>query len=50
MRGYGGTTAPKATGEYTRSHMVGDVVGVVAALGERHAVVIGHDWGAPIAW
>jgi pimeloyl-ACP methyl ester carboxylesterase len=50
MRGYGGTTAPEATGAYTLSHIVGDVVGVVAALGERQAVVVGHDWGAPIAW
>jgi pimeloyl-ACP methyl ester carboxylesterase len=50
MRGYGGTTAPEATGAYTLSHMVGDVVGVVGALGESQAVVVGHDWGAPIAW
>jgi pimeloyl-ACP methyl ester carboxylesterase len=50
MRGYGRTTAPEATGAYTLSHMIGDVVGVVAALGERQAVVVGHDWGAPVAW
>jgi pimeloyl-ACP methyl ester carboxylesterase len=50
MRGYGGTTAPEATDAYTLSHIVGDVVGVVAALGESQAVVVGHDWGAPIAW
>ncbi len=50
MRGYGGTTAPEATGAYTLSHMIGDVVGVVGALGESQAVVVGHDWGAPIAW
>jgi pimeloyl-ACP methyl ester carboxylesterase len=50
MRGYGGTTAPEATGAYTLSHMIGDVVGAVAALGESQAVVVGHDWGAPIAW
>jgi pimeloyl-ACP methyl ester carboxylesterase len=50
MRGYGGTTAPEATGAYTLSHTVGDVVGVVAALGESRAVVVGHDLGAPVAW
>jgi pimeloyl-ACP methyl ester carboxylesterase len=50
MRGYGGTTAPEATGDYTLSHLVGDVVAAVAALGEHQAVVVGHDWGAPIAW
>lgn len=50
MRGYGSTTQPKDIGAYTVNHLVGDVVGVVNALGERSAVVVGHDWGAPIAW
>ena len=30
--------------------MVADNVALVAALGEEQAVVVGHDWGAPIAW
>jgi pimeloyl-ACP methyl ester carboxylesterase len=30
--------------------MVGDAVGLVEALGERRAVIVGHDWGAPVAW
>lgn len=50
MRGYGGTTAPAAIDAYTISDLVGDVVGVVAALGQKQAVVVGHDWGAPVAW
>jgi pimeloyl-ACP methyl ester carboxylesterase len=50
MRGYGGTDQPADIGAYTISHLVGDVVGVVAALGERTAVIVGHDWGAPVAW
>jgi pimeloyl-ACP methyl ester carboxylesterase len=50
MRGYGSTSQPKDIGAYSVSHLVGDVVGAVAALGERQAVVVGHDWGAPIAW
>ncbi|MCU1504824.1 MAG: hypothetical protein JWM12_4178 [Ilumatobacteraceae bacterium] len=50
MRGYGQTSKPAAVGAYTMNHLVGDVVGVVAALGERDAVVVGHDWGAPVAW
>ena len=50
MRGYGGTSRPADIGAYTMSHLVGDVVGVVAALGEQQAVVVGHDWGAPVAW
>ena len=35
---------------HTQFHMVGDLVGLVAALGQRQAVVVGHDWGAPVAW
>ncbi len=50
MRGYGHTSAPAGIGAYTLSHLVADVVGVVAALGADQAVVVGHDWGAPVAW
>ncbi|BBZ26145.1 epoxide hydrolase [Mycolicibacterium madagascariense] len=50
MRGYGGTTAPEQIGAYSMSHLVGDTVGVVAALGAEQAVIVGHDWGAPVAW
>ena len=31
-------------------HNVGDMVALVAALGEKQAVIVGHDWGAPVAW
>lgn len=50
MRGYGSTSAPTAIDAYTISDLVGDVVGVVGARGEKQAVVVGHDWGAPVAW
>lgn len=50
MRGYGQTTAPTAVTDYGMSQLVGDVVGTVAALGEEQAVVVGHDWSAPVAW
>src|SRR5262249_58238840 len=36
--------------QYTLLHLVGDVVGLVAALGDKTAVIVGHDWGAPVAW
>src|SRR5437763_3277755 len=42
MRGYGHTDAPAPIEEYTLLHLVGDVVGVVDALGEKTAVVDGH--------
>jgi pimeloyl-ACP methyl ester carboxylesterase len=50
MRGYGQTEAPEAIDQYTLLHLVGDMVGVLDALGEETAVIAGHDWGAPVAW
>ena len=50
MRGYGGTVAPAEPEKYTMLHHVGDMVGLVHALGEKQAVIVGHDWGAPAAW
>ncbi|MEA2625491.1 MAG: hypothetical protein QOD06_1536 [Candidatus Binatota bacterium] len=49
-RGYGRSFKPTDWRDYRLSQTVGDVVGVVQALGEKQAVVVGHDWGAPIAW
>ena len=50
QRGYGGTTRPEAIDRYTLLDLVGDVVGLIDALGEQRAIVVGHDWGAPVAW
>jgi pimeloyl-ACP methyl ester carboxylesterase len=50
MRGYGETEAPAAIEQYTLLHLVGDMVGVLDALGAETAVIAGHDWGAPVAW
>ena len=50
MRGYGGTDAPPQVEQYTMLHLVGDMVDLVKALGEQQAVIVGHDWGAPVAW
>ena len=50
MRGYGQTDAPEAIDRYSLLHLVGDVVGLIEALGEKQAVIAGHDWGAPVAW
>ena len=50
MRGYGGTSAPDDATAYTQLHLVGDMVDLVRALGETQAAIVGHDWGAPVAW
>jgi pimeloyl-ACP methyl ester carboxylesterase len=50
MRGFGRSGAPPDVAAYTIFDTVGDVVALVKALGESKAVIIGHDWGAPVAW
>lgn len=50
MRGYGGTQSPEPIDQYTLLHLVGDMAELVKALGETKAVIVGHDWGAPVAW
>ena len=50
MRGYGQTESPEAVERYTLLHLVGDMIGLIDALGAPSAVIVGHDWGAPVAW
>lgn len=50
MRGYGGSDRPEAIDGYTLFHLVGDLIGVIDALGAERAVVVGHDVGANVAW
>ena len=50
MRGYGRTDAPAEISSYTVLDIVGDMIGLVGALGEKQAIIVGHDWGANIAW
>lgn len=50
MRGYGQTDRPDEIDQYTLLHLVGDMVGLLDALGASTAVITGHDWGGPVAW
>ncbi len=50
MRGYGASDRPSEVEAYTLFHLVGDMVGLLDALGAETAVIVGHDWGAPVAW
>ena len=50
LRGYGRTDAPDDIAAYSIIHLVGDLVGLVAALGETSAILVGHDWGATLTW
>jgi pimeloyl-ACP methyl ester carboxylesterase len=49
-RGYGGSDKPAAIEAYAIKEMCADIDGLIAALGAEQAVVIGHDWGGPIAY
>ncbi|MFD4656390.1 alpha/beta fold hydrolase [Kitasatospora sp. NPDC058444] len=50
QRGYARSAQPEPVDAYTLLHLVGDVTALIGALGEERAVVVGHDWGAPVAW
>ncbi|MEU9079807.1 alpha/beta fold hydrolase [Kitasatospora sp. NPDC004745] len=50
QRGYARSEQPSSVDAYTLLHLVGDVTALIGALGEQRAVVVGHDWGAPVAW
>ncbi|MEV8332851.1 alpha/beta hydrolase [Streptomyces niveus] len=49
VRGYGRSSKPPAVEEYRMLAHVADNVGVVQALGEKTATIVGHDWGSNIA-
>ncbi|WP_405858920.1 alpha/beta hydrolase [Streptomyces sp. NBC_01515] len=49
VRGYGRSSRPEDVSAYRMLDLVEDAVAVVHALGERSAVIVGHDWGAGIA-
>jgi pimeloyl-ACP methyl ester carboxylesterase len=50
QRGYGQTDQPEAIEDYNILQLSGDIVGLVDALGETEAVIVGHDWGSAVAW
>ncbi|CAN1343774.1 Epoxide hydrolase A [Linum perenne] len=50
LRGYGDTDAPSSAAAYTSFHVVGDLVALLDALEIERVFLVGHDWGATIAW
>ncbi|QQQ75497.1 alpha/beta hydrolase [Saccharothrix sp. 6-C] len=50
LRGYGQTDRPEAVEKYSQLHLVGDVIGLLDALGEEQAVLVAHDFGTSVAW
>lgn len=48
LRGYGGSDKPPRG--YDLITAASDAAGMVRALGEANAVIVGHDWGGLVAW
>lgn len=50
LRGYGDTDSPPSAASYSAFHIVGDLVALLDALGLDQVFLVGHDWGAVVAW
>ena len=50
QRGYGDTDAPQSIESYSIHHLVGDLTGLLDALGLEQAAIVGHDWGGLVVW
>ncbi|QBJ95090.1 alpha/beta hydrolase [Rhodococcus sp. ABRD24] len=50
QRGYSPGARPVAVEDYRIDHLVGDVIGLLDAFGLESAHLVGHDWGAAVAW
>ena len=50
MRGYGRSDRPVEASGYGNQTIVADLTGLLDALGEERAVIVGHDFGAQAAW
>jgi len=50
QRGYGGSSCPDDVAAYGITELTGDLVGLIDAVGAERAAIVGHDWGATVAW
>jgi len=50
QRGYGRSSRPAAVTDYDMTHLTGDLVGLLDALGLKDAIFCGHDWGGLVVW
>src|ERR1700728_1733582 len=50
LRGYGATSRPPAVADYALEHLEADVAALIEASNAKQVVLVGHDWGALIAW
>ena len=50
LRGYNRSDKPKGLDNYAIPKLVSDVAAVIRDMGEKKAVIVGHDWGGMVAW
>jgi pimeloyl-ACP methyl ester carboxylesterase len=50
QRGYNLSDKPKAVRDYALDELAEDVVGLIDEAGEKKIYLVGHDWGAAVAW
>ncbi|KAJ7977591.1 Epoxide hydrolase 2 [Quillaja saponaria] len=50
LRGYGDSDSPPSPASYSALHIVGDLIGLLDSLGIDQIFLVGHDWGAIVAW
>ncbi|XP_022984036.1 uncharacterized protein LOC111482470 isoform X2 [Cucurbita maxima] len=50
LRGFGDSDVPPSPSSYTPFHIIGDLIGLLDHLGIDQVFLVGHDWGAMMAW
>ncbi|OCB57420.1 epoxide hydrolase [Mycobacterium vulneris] len=49
QRGYGGSSRPDGIDAYNIVELTADIAGLLDDVGAERAILIGHDWGSPVA-
>jgi pimeloyl-ACP methyl ester carboxylesterase len=50
QRGYNLSDKPRSTAAYRLDKLAADIIGLINAAGREKAMIVGHDWGAAVAW
>ncbi|MCB2409631.1 alpha/beta hydrolase [Hymenobacter sp. BT178] len=50
QRGYNLSDKPRRVADYRIDTLARDVIGLLDAAGQQQAIIVGHDWGAAVAW
>ncbi len=50
LRGYNDSEKPQERAAYGMAELIKDIEGVIKGLGYERCILVGHDWGAGIAW